>query len=61
MVHLRIIQPLWKGSLKTLYGDKSYISSKLEHPLSEKESKLVTNMRSNMKAKAIPTEDKPLI
>ncbi|MBE0345389.1 IS982 family transposase [Pseudoalteromonas peptidolytica] len=55
------VEELTQNLTGTLYGDKGYISSKLEQSLSERGLKLVTNVRSNMKAKAISAWDKAML
>lgn len=55
------VEELTQGIHGTLYGDKGYISSKLEQSLSERGLKFITNVRCNMKAKAISAWDKAML
>jgi len=55
------VDELTQSLTGTLYGDKGYISNKLEQSLSERGLKFVTNVRSNMKAKAISAWDKAML
>lgn len=55
------VEELTQGLNGNLYGDKGYISNKLEQSLSERGVKLITNVRSNMKAKVISAWDKAML
>ncbi|MEP0354416.1 IS982 family transposase [Paraglaciecola sp.] len=55
------VEELAKGLPGTLYGDKGYLSKKLEANLSEKGVKLITTVRKNMKAKAISMWDRVML
>ncbi|MGL6177036.1 MAG: IS982 family transposase, partial [Vibrionaceae bacterium] len=49
------------GGMDKLYGDKGYISQALNNELLEQGVTLVTNVRKNMKAKAISLWDKAML
>lgn len=55
------VEELTEDITGTLYGDKGYISSKLEQSLAERGLRFITNVRSNMKAKAISAWDKAML
>lgn len=55
------VEELTEGMTGTLYGDKGYISKKLEQSLAERSVRFITNVRSNMKAKAISAWDKAML
>ena len=44
-----------------LFGDKGYISTKLQELLRERNIQLITSLRGNMKNKLLPLEDKLLL
>ena len=52
---------LAKGLLGKLFGDRGYISSELQHQLSEVGISLITSVRKNMKNKLMPLVDKILL
>lgn len=55
------VEELARGLTDKLYGDKGYLSKKLETNLSEKGVKLITTVRKNMKAKAISMWDRVML
>lgn len=55
------VEELARGLTDKLYGDKGYLSKKLEANLSEKGVKLITTVRKNMKAKAISMWDRVML
>lgn len=56
--NMSVIQPLTNGIYGKLYGDKGYISQTLFERLYDKNIQLVTGLRSNMKQRLMPLEDK---
>lgn len=55
------VEELTQGLTGTLYGDKGYISKRLESSLAEKGLTFITNVRSNMKTKAISAWDRAIL
>lgn len=55
------VKDLCKGLSGKLFGDKGYLSKKLFEELYEEGVQLITNVRSNMKNKLMPIEDKILL
>jgi len=55
------VKELCKGLTGKLFGDKGYIGKELFKELFEDGLQLITNLRSNMKNKLIPIEDKWLL
>lgn len=55
------VEELAKDLTDRLYGDKGYLSKKLEANLAEKGVKLITTVRKNMKAKAISMWDRVML
>jgi hypothetical protein len=55
------VSKMCKGLFGKLYGDRGYIGKKLFHELWGNGVHLVTNIRSNMKNKLMPIQDKLLL
>ncbi|MGL5336991.1 MAG: IS982 family transposase, partial [Enterovibrio sp.] len=55
------VNKMVRDGMDKLYGDKGYISGALANELLDKGVTLVTNVRNNMKAKAISLWDKAML
>jgi len=55
------VEALASGLTDKLYGDKGYLSKKLESNLSDKGVTLITTVRKNMKAKAMSLWDRAML
>jgi hypothetical protein len=55
------VPALAEGLVDKLYGDKGYISKALEERLFDKGVSLITNVRKNMKAKALSLWDRAML
>ncbi len=55
------VPELAKGLVDKLYGDKGYISKALEEKLFNQGVSLITNVRNNMKAKALSLWDRAML
>ncbi len=56
-----VLEELSKGVLGKLFGDKGYISSEISKRLLQRNLRLFTTLRSNMKARLMSLKDKVLL